>query len=314
MTLRELLLPPEANPEASVLVDQILAGDEMAKAVYVDWLLDRGMIIDAAGPHHGWSGMYPLNQDETNDLIRAELYRYSGFTDAVNGGCASVLGQLKMRTVHINGWTHGAKDQRGGIDSDLLIRYIARKAWGKRDEDERAIRTILESYRIKLGLQPWESIKPTIEINRGSTYREPMQPQMRRTGRTTHGILHSIASCVHRRQRTLYIVLSLDINDHVMMVCDIVRRLADPVKLKFVNGSDTNYAIRGIRDGIYYSDHALQDEATSLTPSGRIQLIHEMANAGQITASEAERLIESLAVDDRVEAMRRAMDAYRGDS
>lgn len=298
MTLRELLLPTEAHPEASALVDQILAGDAMAKPVYVDWLLERDMIIDESGPHHGWSGMHPLNQDETNDLIRAELYLCSDFTDAVNGGYPSVLGQHKMRTIHVNEWTHAANNQRGGIDSDLLIRYISRKAWGKRDEDERAIRAILESYRIKLGLQSWESIKPTIEINRGSGYREPIQPQVRRTGRTTHGILYSIASCVHRKQRTLYVA---DPTWHIEQTCrDIVNRLVEsssdgnhtfPVKLELVRNRRSIKTIydRGL---ICYRDH--HEAALGV---GRIQLIHEMANAGQITSSEAERLMESPAAD-----------------
>ncbi len=130
MTLQELLTPDDADDSARQLVDLILAGDLDARIVYGDWLMKRGLIVDDA-PHHGWCGMYPISQYETDCLIKTELY------------------------------SHG-REQRGGIDSDPLIRYMARRRWGKRDEDERAIRAILEGYRVKLRLQPWESLKPGI--------------------------------------------------------------------------------------------------------------------------------------------------------
>ncbi len=79
-----------------------------------------------------------------------------------------------------------------------------------------------------------------------------MSPRVRRTGRTTHGILHAIAECVYRGQRILYVKPWND--NHVII--DIIRRLNNPVKLSFV------VDMQG-RDGVFYRDHSYQP----LTPA-----------------------------------------------
>lgn len=83
-----------------------------------------------------------LSQDETDLLIRHELARYA-FNDpellSVLGGPLAAPGVAKL--------------QRGGLDSDPLVRVLARRAW--RDRDERWFE--LRGLRVgdELSLSEW---------------------------------------------------------------------------------------------------------------------------------------------------------------
>lgn len=83
-----------------------------------------------------WAGqlgadLRSLTQDETDALIRAELVQCSiatGETDEIR----RVVGGT-VRYVRFQDHASTAGCQRGGIDSDPLVRVLARRAWGDRD-------------------------------------------------------------------------------------------------------------------------------------------------------------------------------------
>ncbi|MEO7733723.1 MAG: hypothetical protein ABIY55_22355 [Kofleriaceae bacterium] len=87
-----------------------------------------------------WAGvtiadLRALTQDETDCLIRAELY----FTRSVGTSWerevrAAVGGEPRwMDFTDRQGRVTRTYRQRGGIDSDPLVRVLARRAWGDRD-------------------------------------------------------------------------------------------------------------------------------------------------------------------------------------
>jgi hypothetical protein len=91
-----------------------------------------------------------LTQDETDALIRAELVlsataaQRDEVVRAVGKPCAVDLGNA-----HRDGGgglqAHGilfAHCQRGGIDSDPLVRVLARRAWGDRDRQWFELRAV----------------------------------------------------------------------------------------------------------------------------------------------------------------------------
>jgi hypothetical protein len=110
-------------------------------------LLDRDPTPEDTEAEHDeprpgvWAGedgadLRRLTQDETDALIRAELWQTAmpleDLTAAVGSPSglrlqtprASALGGIRMSV---------ATTQRGGIDSDPLVRVLARRAWGDRD-------------------------------------------------------------------------------------------------------------------------------------------------------------------------------------
>jgi hypothetical protein len=80
-----------------------------------------------AGEHD--SDLRALTQDETEILVRAELYARA--RDAERDEIGAIVGV--PRYVRFRDLEHGASRQRGGIDSDPLVRLIAFRAWGDRD-------------------------------------------------------------------------------------------------------------------------------------------------------------------------------------
>ena len=91
-----------------------------------------------------WAGepgadLRALTQDETDWLIRCELMLASGPDE--EDEVARVCGLTSRRALALDGRRFilvgadqaSVRTQRGGIDSDPLVRVLARRAWGDRD-------------------------------------------------------------------------------------------------------------------------------------------------------------------------------------
>jgi len=74
----------------------------------------------------------PLTQDQTDRLIRLELIRtcHPDDTAHVIAACGGDADSLQLDRTDP---PRGMSTQRGGIDSDPLIRVLARRAWADRD-------------------------------------------------------------------------------------------------------------------------------------------------------------------------------------
>jgi len=78
-----------------------------------------------------------LTQEETDALIRSELFRSAG-AEEVTGVLSAIGGSVSSPP-----WNSGQPSvQRGGIDSDPLVRILARRAWGDRDRQWFALRGV----------------------------------------------------------------------------------------------------------------------------------------------------------------------------
>jgi hypothetical protein len=111
-------------------------GDEAAERAAAD---DR--------PRPGlWAGeeradLRPLTQDETDLLIRFELHASVGLGEADD--LRQAIGRPRGIGIRNGELTLCASCQRGGIDSDPLVRVLAWRAWRDRDRrwfDDRGVR------------------------------------------------------------------------------------------------------------------------------------------------------------------------------
>lgn len=98
---------------------------------------DRAAAADAPRPGI-WTGedaadRRALTQDQTDMLIRFELYRRAD-RDERDAIVSAVGGQPGLVFLEDAGRVTRAQCQRGGIDSDPLVRILARRAWGDRDQ------------------------------------------------------------------------------------------------------------------------------------------------------------------------------------
>jgi hypothetical protein len=94
-----------------------------------------------AGESH--ADLRKLTQEETDVFIRAELWYAELRPPAEQAELTAVLGEpwhiklTRPRTSHDGPgpepWVMPAASQRGGIDSDPLVRLLAYRAWGDRD-------------------------------------------------------------------------------------------------------------------------------------------------------------------------------------
>jgi len=85
--------------------------------------LDREAELDEPRPGVWRSDGTPISQAETDLLIRHELFWVTAAEDR---------DELRVIVGDISGlWIDG--EQRGGIDTDPLVRVLARRAWGDRD-------------------------------------------------------------------------------------------------------------------------------------------------------------------------------------
>lgn len=90
-----------------------------------------------------------LTQDQTDALIRYELYRYAyvGELADIVSACGGQPGMLLLEGVP-EGAIQRAAIQRGGIDSDPLVRILARRAWGDRDRQWFDLRGVRKGDRL----------------------------------------------------------------------------------------------------------------------------------------------------------------------
>ncbi len=81
-----------------------------------------------------------LSQDETDILIRRELIDAAALAelDDVERACGSPP-RTRTVTLQANGEDRRVTRQRGGLDSDPLVRLLAYRAWGDRDRDRRLL-------------------------------------------------------------------------------------------------------------------------------------------------------------------------------
>lgn len=89
-------------------------------------------------PRPGWTtdGAHRLDQQQTDTLIRAELYCF-GDLEQYQSEIATrrqLLGEPAFIGLQIGKRQHIAvHEQRGGIDRDPMVRLLAFRAWGDRD-------------------------------------------------------------------------------------------------------------------------------------------------------------------------------------
>lgn len=84
-----------------------------------------------------WAGesgadLRALTQDDTDALIRRELVGLTVTTDDYAAVSRSVVGGHGVEVL-VGTQNRWALSQRGGIDSDPLVRLLAFRAWGDRD-------------------------------------------------------------------------------------------------------------------------------------------------------------------------------------
>ncbi len=181
----------------------------MAKVV--SGLLDRDPVpgeVEAShdDPRRGWStdGLHQFTQDETDILVRSELHGHGSLPDVLDEADMrkAALGEHRgieyvdayQTAQHGRTWMASASEQRGGIDSDPLVRLLAFRAWGDRDRSRGDVDAIVERYRVKLGLRPWsEFALSASDLQEAGWHGHPSQE--RRSGRTTLGILTTLAKC-----------------------------------------------------------------------------------------------------------------------
>jgi len=96
-----------------------------------------------------------LTQDETDILIRAELASWLPLSSPEHAEVEQIIGRPRCLMLGVPPNRSQATQQRGGIDSDPLVRILAWRAWGDRDRrwfDERGLRrgdriTLLRDHR-----------------------------------------------------------------------------------------------------------------------------------------------------------------------
>jgi len=96
-----------------------------------------------------------LTQDQTDVLVRNEIMRRTAFHDLAEVG--RVVGPARVIVLpsqepYLKQFprSHTAVCQRGGIDSDPLVRILARRIWGRRDRDWFELRGVHEGERVRL--------------------------------------------------------------------------------------------------------------------------------------------------------------------
>ncbi len=110
-------------------------------------LLDRPLTPEERAAHDEdprpgvWAGqlgsdLRAFSQEETDALIRRELLDSATIAD--QDVLRSLVGDPAVvdtgRTAGVNPW---ARCQRGGIDSDPMVRLLAYRSWGERDQQWR---------------------------------------------------------------------------------------------------------------------------------------------------------------------------------
>jgi hypothetical protein len=103
-----------------------------------------------------WAGepgadLRSLTQDETNALVRRELLTQARDVEAHDQLLAAVGGRLPEVVVGAPPSHRLGMTQRGGIDSDPLVRVLARRAWGDRDRTWFELRGVRKGERIAGG-------------------------------------------------------------------------------------------------------------------------------------------------------------------
>lgn len=99
------------------------------------------------------AGLRALTQDETDALIRAELVFAAGFGHSAEVAKACGfrnIGDVKLLMFGTPPDRCAARIQRGGIDSDPLVRVIARRAWGERDRRWFELRGVRKGDQVTL--------------------------------------------------------------------------------------------------------------------------------------------------------------------
>lgn len=95
-----------------------------------------------------WAGepsadLRALTQDETDILIRTELASWLPLSSPERAEVEQIIGRPRRLMVGVPPNRSPAAQQRGGIDSDPLVRLLAWRAWGDRDRrwfEERGVR------------------------------------------------------------------------------------------------------------------------------------------------------------------------------
>jgi hypothetical protein len=103
-----------------------------------------------------WAGedgadLRALTQDQTDILIRHELIwrgAEAGERDAVARMCGYSSSDENRRLMGAADLDARAMHQRGGIDSDPLVRVLARRAWGDRDRQWFELRGVRKGDRV----------------------------------------------------------------------------------------------------------------------------------------------------------------------
>lgn len=121
------LLEPSTDPEVQAAERAAVAMAERPGSWFGDDCADGRM----------------LTQEQTDMLVRAELWREVGYRGDASGELSGILGpageqrmlELTMAPdpTHWSAYKVRGTTQRGGIDSDPLVRLLAHRAWGDRD-------------------------------------------------------------------------------------------------------------------------------------------------------------------------------------
>lgn len=110
-----------------------------------------------------------LTQDETDMLVRTELFRAASIEEAVSEEFRGIIGDPQLLTLTTSPHLTGAQStghqsratqQRGGICSDPLVRVLAWRAWGDRDRgwfEQRGVRAGDEVYTVMSDGTFWAS-------------------------------------------------------------------------------------------------------------------------------------------------------------
>lgn len=153
---RQTSLDLRVYGSAAIVVDDPHAAT--ARSIIGDWSTSdptpEDLESERDAPRPGvWAGQFgadlrALTQDETDALVRFELLDRS--TPAERSEIAAAVGLLP--SVSSPQWPCGnlALCQRGGVDSDPLVRVLARRAWGDRDRQWFDLRGVRAGEGVRL--------------------------------------------------------------------------------------------------------------------------------------------------------------------
>lgn len=99
-----------------------------------------------------------LTQDQTDCLIRDELFWLSLTLTSASAEIEAAIGPRSV--VALEGLPYAVNHQRGGIDSDPLVRLLAYRAWGERDRRWFEDRGVRKGDRVRLLWNPLASGRP----------------------------------------------------------------------------------------------------------------------------------------------------------